>query len=148
EDDAAFARIMVDEARSRGWRPIVALRGTTALPLAREFQPSAITLDVRLPDMGGWTLLDRLKHDAQTAHIPVHIISGHENSRRGFLLGACSCIPKDATQESLKDVFNTVEDSMATGKKFLLLIAENEVRRADIHNLLAGDDLEILNCGD
>ena len=98
--------------------------------------------------MTGWTLLDRLKHDVQTAHIPVHIISGHENSRRGFMLGACSCIPKDVTQESLKDVFSAVEVSMATGKKNLLLIAENDVRRVDIRTLLAGTDLDIVDCED
>ncbi len=84
---------------------MVALRGATAISLAREFQPSAITLDVRLPDMSGWTLLDRLKHDSRTAHIPVHIISGHENNKRGFALGAMSCMPKDASQESLSDIF-------------------------------------------
>ena len=64
EDDATFARIMVDVAHSHGSKAVVASRGATAISLAREFQPSAITLDVRLPDMSGWTLLDRLKHDA------------------------------------------------------------------------------------
>ena len=63
EDDATFARIMVDLAHRRGIKAVVALRGSTAISLAREFQPGAITLDVRLPDMSGWTLLDRLKHD-------------------------------------------------------------------------------------
>ena len=100
-----FARIMVDLAHTRGIKAIVALRGGTAMSLAREFQPDAITLDVRLPDMSGWTLLDRLKHDPQTAHIPVHVISGHENNRRGFALGAMSCLQKDVSKESLEEVY-------------------------------------------
>jgi CheY-like chemotaxis protein len=148
EDDPIFARIMVDGSRSQGWRAILALRAVTAISLAREYQPGAITLDVRLPDMSGWTLLDRLKHDPQTAHIPVHVISGHENNTRGFALGAATCIPKDAKEDSLEKIFAAIGRSMETGGKTLLLIAENDVRRADISNLLAGGDLEILKAAD
>ena len=148
EDDATFARIMVDLAHSRGMKVVVALRGATAISLAREFQPSAITLDVRLPDMSGWTLLDRLKHDPRTAHIPVHIISGHENNKRGFALGAMTCMPKDASQESQDAIFDVIQRSMERRGKTLVLVAENEVRTADISNLLSGDDLEILDVAD
>ncbi len=144
EDDVTFARIMVDLARDRGIKSLVALRGATAISLAREFRPAAITLDVRLPDMSGWTLLDRLKHDPLTAHIPVHIVSGHENNRRGYALGAMSCLQKALTKESLEEAFSVIRQSMETRKKKLLLIAENEVRTADIHNLLGGEDLEII----
>jgi HAMP domain-containing protein/CheY-like chemotaxis protein/signal transduction histidine kinase len=148
EDDTTFARIMVDLAHSRGVKAVVALRGSTAISLAREFRPGAITLDVRLPDMSGWTLLDRLKHDARTAHIPVHVISGHENNRRGFALGAMSCLEKAVTKESLEEVFDVVQHSMLERTKTLLLIAENEVRTTDIRNLLAGGDLEIIDVAD
>ena len=148
EDDATFARILVDMARSRGIKAVVALRGSTAVSLAREFQPGAITLDLRLPDMSGWTLLDSLKHDARTAHIPVHIISGHENNRRGFALGAVTCIPKDASHDALEEVLRAVERSLEVRKKSLLLIAENDVRAADIRNLLGGEDLEIVDVPD
>src|SRR5262249_30334439 len=127
---------------------IVALRGSTAISLAREYQPGAITLDVRLPDMSGWTLLDCLKHDPRTAHIPVHILSGHEYNQRGFALGAVTCVPKDVSQQSLDRVLAAVERSMELRKKTLLLIAENGVRAADIRNLLAGADLEIIDAAD
>jgi HAMP domain-containing protein/CheY-like chemotaxis protein/signal transduction histidine kinase len=143
EDDHAFARIMVDMAHARDVKAIVALRGGTAMSLAREFRPDAITLDVRLPDMSGWALLDRLKHEPQTAHIPVHIISGHENNRRGFALGATTCLQKAVSKESLEEVYEAIERSMEPRRKSLLLIAENEVRSGDIRNLLAGDDVEI-----
>jgi CheY-like chemotaxis protein len=145
EDDATFARIMVDLAHRRGIKVVVALRGATAISLAREFQPSAITLDVRLPDMSGWTLLDRLKHDSRTAHIPVHILSGHENNKRGFALGAMTCMPKDASAESQDAIYDVIQHSMERRKKCLVLAAENEVRAADISNLLAGDDLEVVH---
>jgi len=148
EDDVTFARIMVDVARSHGTKAVVASQGGTAISLAREFQPSAITLDVRLPDMSGWTLLDQLKHEPRTAHIPVHIISGHENNKRGFALGAMSCLPKDPSKESLEEIFGVVQASMEARKKMLLVIAENEVRTNDIRNLLAGNDLEIVTVAD
>ena len=90
EDDVTFARILADLAHDRGIKALVALRGSTALTLAREFKPHAITLDITLPDMAGWTILDRLKHDPATRHIPVHVISGDENRRRGLALGAMS----------------------------------------------------------
>jgi CheY-like chemotaxis protein/signal transduction histidine kinase/HAMP domain-containing protein len=145
EDDVTFARIMVDLAHDRDLKALVALRGVTALALAREFRPSAITLDVRLPDMSGWTLLDRLKHDPLIAHIPVHVVSGHENNRRGFALGAMSCLQKALTKESLEEAFNLIQYSTEPRKKKLLLIADNDVRIADIHNLLGGNDLEIVD---
>ena len=148
EDDPTFARIMVDMARARGWRAMVALRASTAISLAREYQPGAITLDVRLPDISGWTLLDRLKHDPQTAHCPVHIVSGHENNKRGFALGAAACLPKDASEDSLEKIFSAIAHSMEAHRKKLLLVAENDVRRADITALLAGEDLEIHDAAD
>jgi HAMP domain-containing protein/CheY-like chemotaxis protein len=145
EDDATFARIMVDLAHRQGIKTVVALRGSTAISLAREYQPAAITMDVRLPDMSGWTLLDRLKHDSLTSHIPVHIISGHENNKRGFALGAMTCILKGVNQESMEEILPVIQRSMAKDKKVLLLIAENDVRTADIRRLLAGNDLEIVD---
>src|SRR5262249_7769470 len=97
EDDATFARILLDTAHERGIRALVALRGSSALGLAREFTPGAITLDIGLPDMAGWTILDRLKHDPATRHIPVHVISGDENRRRGLALGALTHLQESLT---------------------------------------------------
>jgi HAMP domain-containing protein/CheY-like chemotaxis protein len=145
EDDATFARIMIEVAHSHGVKVVVAMRGSTAISLAQEFQPAAITLDVRLPDMSGWTLLDRLKHDTRTASIPVHVISGHENNRRGFALGAVSCLQKAMTRDELQEAFGLIERSMSHPKQVLLLIAENNVRATDIRDLLSGDDIEIVD---
>ena len=100
EDDVTFARILVEMAHERGLKALIATRGNTALTLAREFQPNAITLDITLPDMAGWAILDRLKHDPLTRHIPVHIISGDENRRRGLALGAMTYVEKAVDQEN------------------------------------------------
>ena len=75
EDDETFATTLLDVARERGFRGVVTTSGSDAIECAKSFKPDAITLDLVLPDMDGWVLLDRLKHDPETRHIPVHIIS-------------------------------------------------------------------------
>ena len=83
EDDPAFARILLDLARAKGFKGIVTARGEAVPILARQFPIHAITLDIRLPDVDGWAVLDRLKHDPRTRHIPIHNISGVEERQRG-----------------------------------------------------------------
>ena len=84
EDDISFAGILLDLAREKGFKGLVATSGTMALALAQKYKPSAITLDIRLPDRDGWTVLDRLKHDPATSHIPVHIITVEEERQRAL----------------------------------------------------------------
>ena len=148
EDDITFARILVDLAHERGLKALVALRGSSALSLAREFKPGAITLDINLPDMAGWTILDRLKHDPATRHIPVHVISGDENRRRGLALGAMTYLEKSVTKDSLAEAFATIEHSAQKRVKKLLLVCADEAR-AGRHRptLLAAPDIEIIGVG-
>ena len=138
EDDATFARILTDLAHDRGIRALVALRGSTALSLAREFKPHAITLDITLPDMAGWTILDRLKHDPATRHIPVHVISGDENRRRGLALGAMSYLEKSVNKDNLAAAFDTIHHSLQRRTKKLLIVATEDVRRAAWEELVGG----------
>src|SRR5207253_850574 len=112
EDDRTFARILVDLAHDHGLKALVALRGGSAISLAREFLPGAITLDINLPDMAGWTIIDRLKHDPITRHIPIHVISGDENRRRGMALGAMTYLEKGVVGDSLSGAFATIEHSV------------------------------------
>ena len=143
EDDVTFARILVDLAHDRGIKVLVALRGGTALTLAREFSPRAITLDINLPDMAGWTILDRLKHDPTTRHIPVHVISGDEDRRRGLALGAMTYLEKSVTKDNLTAAFDTIHGSLDRRTRKLLLVSESESRGTDWKAQLGGPDVEI-----
>ena len=143
EDDITFARILVDLAHDHHLKALVALRGSSAMSLAREFKPGAITLDITLPDMAGWTILDRLKHDPATRHIPVHIISGDEDRRRGLALGAMSYLEKAVAKDSLVEAFAAIEESAQRRAKKLLVVCANDSERQGITELLAAPDLQI-----
>jgi CheY-like chemotaxis protein/two-component sensor histidine kinase len=145
EDDPTFARILLDLAHDRGIRVLVALRGATALPLAREFSPGAITLDITLPDMAGWTILDRLKHDPATRHIPVHVITGDEDRRRGLALGAMTFLEKSVTKDALNAAFDTIHHSLQRRSKKLLMVTGEKERRAAWVDCLRGPDIEIFS---
>ncbi|HLH40664.1 MAG TPA: HAMP domain-containing protein, partial [Bryobacteraceae bacterium] len=145
EDDVTFARILIDLAHERGLKALVALRGSSAISLAREFKPGAITLDISLPDMVGWTILDRLKHDPATRHIPVHIISGDDNRRRGLALGAMTYLEKAAANNSLADAFTCIEQSTRKRVKKMLVVCADPEQRAAMVNILGGPDLQIFD---
>src|SRR5206468_9109740 len=138
EDDLTFARILLDTAHDRGLKVLVALRGSSALGLAREFSPGAITLDINLPDMAGWTILDRLKHDPATRHIPVHVITGDENRRRGLALGAMTYLEKSLNKEGLSTAFETIHHSLQRRTKKLLVVTAAEARTPYWHETLGG----------
>jgi len=144
EDDVTFARILLDLAHDRGIKALVALRGSAALALAREFVPGAITLDISLPDMAGWTILDRLKHHPSTRHIPVHIISGDENRRRGLALGALTYLEKTMTKENLNAAFDAIHQSLQVRQKKLLVVATADTASFDWHSTLGGSDADTI----
>ncbi len=143
EDDITFARILVDLAHEQGLKALVALRGSSAMSLAREFKPGAITLDIQLPDMAGWTILDRLKHDPVTRHIPVHIISGDENRRRGLALGAMTYLEKSVVNDSLADAFLRIEQSSQKRLKKMMIVCTEARERQSMREFLAARDVEI-----
>ena len=144
EDDPTFARILVDIAHERNLKAVVALRGNTALNLAREFKPEAVTLDIGLPDMLGWTILDRLKHDPVTRHIPVHIISGDEDRRRGLALGAMTYLEKSVTREGLAQAFGVIGESARRRIRKLLLVSDSPSEFETARVAVAGVDIEIV----
>ena len=101
EDDPHYARIMVDLAREKSFKVLVAMRGADALELAKQYQPSAVSLDVFLPDMLGWTVLSQLKQNPLTRHIPVQIITMDEDRQHGLARGAFSFVTKPTSPEGV-----------------------------------------------
>jgi CheY-like chemotaxis protein len=142
EDDPNFAQILLDLARDRGFKGLVANRADRALTLAREYQQTAVTLDLRLPDADGWTILDRLKHDPATRHIPVHIISVEENWQRGLRLGALDFLVKPASKETLSDALTTLHEFVDRPVKRLLVVEDDAVARESIVELIGTGDVE------
>ncbi|HEY9593391.1 MAG TPA: response regulator, partial [Spirochaetia bacterium] len=147
EDDPHYARVLLGLARNKGFKGIVATRGSLALTLARQYQPTAITLDVFLPDMLGWTVLNNLKLSPATRHIPVQIISVEEERSHALAHGAFSYAIKPATTEGLEDCFDRIKKFVEPRTKRLLVIEDNEIERQGIVELLSHDDIEIATAG-
>ena len=109
EDDPHYARVLLGLARDKGFKGIVAQRGAIGLSLARQYRPTAITLDIFLPDMLGWTVLNNLKLDPDTRHIPVQIISLEEERQHGLSHGAFSYMVKPATTDGIEDALDRIK---------------------------------------
>ncbi|MDP3221357.1 MAG: response regulator [Deltaproteobacteria bacterium] len=142
DDDPPFAKILLELARENGFRGVVALRGDTGLTLARELRPDAITLDLRLPVVDGWAILDRLKHDPRTRHIPVHVISAVEEGRqRGLRLGAMAYLQKPIDHATLSSAFASVKGFVERRVKNLLIVEDDPTQRAAIVSLIGNGDV-------
>ncbi len=142
EDDPTFARILSDLAHERGMKVLIALRGDRALRLAQEHQPAGITLDIRLPDMAGWTILDRLRNDPRTRHIPVHVISIDEDRRRGLSLGASTYLEKSIDKQALVDVLDRIRNLMEHNERNLLIAEADEENRERLKHLIEAPDVQ------
>jgi CheY-like chemotaxis protein/GAF domain-containing protein len=150
EDDVPFARTVLDAAREQSFKGIVALRGDAGLALAHEYKPDAIVLDMKLPVMDGWTVLDHLKHHPATRHIPVHIVSGGEVDGKADALraGAVAFLQKPLDKEHLLGTFEQISTFIARGVKNLLVVEDDDVQRNSIIELVgSGDDVEVTAVG-
>ncbi|HEY5448282.1 MAG TPA: response regulator, partial [Polyangia bacterium] len=144
EDDVSFARIMLQIGREKGFKVLVATRGDTGLALANKYQPDAITLDIKLPGLDGLTLLDRLKRNPTTRHIPVHVISIDEVSRRGAALGAFAYLEKPVSREALEGAFEEITSFLDRPVRKLLLVEDDDTQRQSMVELVGeGDDVEV-----
>ncbi|MEO6246945.1 MAG: response regulator, partial [Opitutaceae bacterium] len=143
EDDPHYARVLLGLARDKGFKGLVATRGATALTLARQYQPTAITLDIFLPDMLGWTVLNNLKLSPATRHIPVQIISVDEERSHALARGAFSSTAKPATTEGLDVCFDRITKFLEPHTKRLLVVEDNAIESQSIVALLSHDDIEI-----
>ncbi|MDF2753117.1 MAG: ATP-binding region ATPase domain protein, partial [Gaiellaceae bacterium] len=148
EDDPEFARTELTIARERGFKGLVALRGDTGLALAREFRPDAIVLDMNLPVLDGWTVLDRLKRHPSTRHIPVHIVSAVGERQPALLAGAAAFVQKPATLEQMNEVFGGIESFIDRDVRRLLVVDDDEAQRQAIIELVGSDgDVEVVAVG-
>ncbi len=143
EDDLHYARLLCDLARDSGFKVLVAMRGGEGLALAREFRPTAISLDVFLPDMLGWTVLNHLKQDPETRHIPVQILTVDEERRHGLARGAFAFVTKPATAEELDAAFVRIREFAAAPRKRLLIVEDNPAEQLSIRELLGYDDIDV-----
>ena len=145
EDDPHYARILIDLARDKGFKVLLAMRGEAALELAKQYQPTAVSLDVFLPDMLGWNVLSQLKQNPLTRHIPVQIITLDEDRQHGLARGAFSFVVKPTTPEGISDALGRIKDFTKPRRRRLLVVEDNNAERISIDALLGHDDIEIVN---
>ena len=143
EDDPHYARILLGLARDQGFKGLVAGKGSTGLSLARQFHPAAISLDIFLPDMLGWTVLNQLKLDPATRHIPVQVVTLEEERRHGLAHGAFSYIIKSPTTDTLESAFSRIKNFTIPRTKRLLVVEDNEIEQQSIIALLGHEDIEL-----
>jgi CheY-like chemotaxis protein/HAMP domain-containing protein len=147
EDDAHFAQVLLGLVREQGLKGVVSTHGAHVRALAHQFNPLAIMLDIFLPDMLGWTVLNHLKQDPATRHIPVQIISVEEERLQGLGHGAFSYLIKPATTDELKKAFERVMTYAQSRRRRLLVVEDNEIERQSIVALLSHEDVEITTAG-
>jgi hypothetical protein len=143
EDDVRFSRILLEMANKSGFKVLLAQRGENAIALARKHKPDAITLDIRLPDMDGWRILDLLKHDSSTRHIPVHIISVDAERQRPVKAGALSYLEKPVSAESLTRALDDIKAFVERKIRRLLIVEDDDVQRSAIGELVKSEDVQI-----
>ncbi len=143
EDDPHYARVLCDLSRDKGFKVLVAKRGSEALSLAHEFHPAAISLDVFLPDMLGWTVLNHLKQDPGTRHIPVQMLTLDEDRHHGLARGAFSFVTKPTTPEGLEAALSRLKEYATPRRKRLLVVEDNPAEQLSIRELLGYDDIDV-----
>ncbi|MBV9858802.1 MAG: HAMP domain-containing protein [Alphaproteobacteria bacterium] len=147
EDDPHYARILTDLAHDAGLKVLVAMRGADALALAREYQPTAVSLDVFLPDMLGWTVLSQLKQDPATRHIPVQVVTLDEDRQHGLARGAFSFVSKPSRTEDLEAALTRITDFVKPRRRRLLVVEDNPAEQLSIAELLGHDDVDLVTVG-
>jgi HAMP domain-containing protein/CheY-like chemotaxis protein/signal transduction histidine kinase len=144
EDDERFSQIVLGFAREKNFKGIITMQGDSALSLARDYLPSAIFLDLDLPDIDGFTVLDRLKRDPSTRHIPVHVMSSLRERERALRLGAISYLNKPVSKEVLQEEFSRIQKFLLGGKRSLLVVDDEAAQRDSIIALIGDVDIHIV----
>ena len=143
DGDVDFARELMRCCHDMGFKCLVASTGEEGLQIAAHFGPHAVILEINLPDIDGWTVLETLKHDTYTRHIPVHVVSEVEPSTAAFRKGAIGHLHKPVSPESLRAVFSRIESATSSAPKRLLVVEDNEKTRRAIVDLVGGTDVVV-----
>ncbi|WP_051328394.1 response regulator [Desulfatirhabdium butyrativorans] len=143
EDDPHFARILCDLSHDRGFKVLVADNGETGLHFADYYKPDAIVLDVNLPGMDGWTVLERLKANARTRHIPVHIISANDRPLNALKMGAIGYMTKPISMDELDKVYTKIEKTIGDRLRHVLLVEDDPVQVQAVQALLGDEQIHI-----
>jgi CheY-like chemotaxis protein len=144
EDDRHYARLLADLSHDKGLKVLVATTGAEALALTREHRPTAVSLDVFLPDMLGWTVLNHLKQDPATRHIPVQMLTLDEDRNHGLACGAFAFMNKPATHDELGIALERIKEYTAPRRKRLLIVEDNPAEQLSVTTLLDSEDIEIV----
>ncbi len=147
EDDPHYARVLLGLARDKGFKGLVATKGAAGLALTRQYKPTAISLDIFLPDMLGWTVLNQVKLDPQLRHIPVQVISMEEERQHGLAHGAFAYLVKEPTTSNLEAAFDRLKEFTVPRTKRLLVVEDNDIERDAVIELLGHDDIVIVSAG-
>ena len=147
EDDAEFSKILERLARKRGYDCLIAPSGETGIQYALKYIPSAIILDIGLPGIDGWKVLDELKNNADTRHIPIHIISAFDKKNQGLQRGAIGYLTKPVNQNQLEEVFKKIEQFETEKIKELLIVEDDRELRESIIKLMKSSDVNITAIG-
>ena len=147
EGDVRFSGVLLAYAKERNFKGIVTCQGDSALTLARDYLPAAILLDIDLPDIDGFTVLERLKRDPGTRHIPVHVMSNLKERERALRQGAISYLHKPISRERLQQEFARIQQFLIRGKRNLLVVEDDPLQREAIVNLIGAADVQITAVG-
>ncbi len=143
EDDHKFSSLLMEIAQEKHFKCLVAQDGKTGLQLAVEYQPNAIILDVGLPELDGWTVMERLKDNPETRHIPVHFVSGSDHEMTAKKMGAIGYLLKPVNMEQLGEAFQKIEQFISTTVKNLLIVVDNDAHQQQMLELIRSDDIQI-----
>ncbi|WP_313502972.1 response regulator [Kaistella carnis] len=141
EDDTAFAKILMDFSRTKNYKVIAAVRGDVGIEMAQHYKPLAILLDIQLPIMDGWQVMEALKSNPETKPIPVHIMSSMKMKQESLLRGAVDFINKPFALEQMQEVFKKLENALNRSPKKVLIVEENEQHAKALSYFLSANSI-------
>src|SRR5262249_19825415 len=147
EDDLGVARQLYDAASARGWKVVVVAQGEAGFALAHKLLPAAVALALKLPDVDGWAVLDRLKHDQVVRHIPIVLIGDATERQRGLRLGAVGLLSKSASSAEVAGALERLAMLVERPLKRLLLVEDDDTERRSLVELIGNSDVEITAVG-